>query len=136
MTKGQALKHIRNAWIVGIVSAAVTMLVILVSTSGGTLAPGLKLDWTALLDVIIMLGLSYGVSRKLRWCAFGLLGYFILNKLIMWSEGIGANPFGILFSLVFFYFFCQGVRGTWAYRLMKGAWERSASPAPAGAGQF
>src|SRR5262249_42480554 len=32
MTREQALKHIRNAWIVGIISAAVTMLVILVST--------------------------------------------------------------------------------------------------------
>ena len=44
MPKEQALKHISNAWVVGIVSAAVTMLVILVSRAGGTLAPGLKLD--------------------------------------------------------------------------------------------
>jgi len=44
------------------------------------------------------------VSRKLRWCAFGLLGYFILNKLIMWSQEVGANPFGVLFSLVFLLF--------------------------------
>jgi hypothetical protein len=136
MTKEQALKHIRNAWIVGIISAAVTMLVILVSAAGGTLAPGLKLDWTALLDVIVMLALSYGVARKLRWCAFGLSGYFVLNKIVMWSQGVGANPFGVIFSLVFLYYFYQGVRGTWAYQLMKGAWERSSSPAPAGAGQF
>jgi hypothetical protein len=137
MTREQALKHIRNAWIVGLISAGVTMLVILVSATGGTLAPGLKLDWTALLDVFIMLGLSFGVSRKIRWCAIGLLCYFILNKMIMWSMGVGANPFGILFSFVFLYFFVQGVRGTWAYQLMRSTWDTAPSPTPSRAsGQF
>lgn len=129
MSRAQALEHIRNAWITGGVSALVTIAVVLASVSGRTVAPGLKLDWTGLLDVFIMLGLSFGVYRRIRWCAFGLLGYFILNKVIMWGAGVGGtDPTSLLLSFAFLYFFYQGVRGTWAYHLMKDVWDRPAVP--------
>jgi hypothetical protein len=129
MTKQQALKHIRNAWIAGLVSAVVTFITILVSVNGGDPIAGMHVDWSNLLDVGLMLGLTFGTYRKVRWCAISLFGLFILEKVFQWSQAGPGNAFAIILTVAFFYFFFQGVRGASAYRTMKGVWNQAAHAA-------
>jgi hypothetical protein len=130
MTKDQALKHIRNAWVAGLFSALITVIAMLASMSGDSITPGLEVNVTAMVDVAIVLGLCIGVFRKSRLCAVGLLAFFVLSKIIMSAQGAEMNVFGALIAVLLVYLFYQGVRSTWAYGLMKGVWGAGSPPAP------
>ena len=112
----KVLKRIRNGWVAGVVSVAITLVLTLISVLGQTRAFGL--DGYAFIDIAIMLGLSYGVYRKSRVCAVLMLAFFLLNKIIMWMNA--GTPNGVVMSLVFFWLFGQGVVGTFEYhKLMR-----------------
>ncbi|MBN8756444.1 MULTISPECIES: hypothetical protein [Variovorax] len=56
----------------------------------------------------------FGIYKKSRVCAVLMLGYFAFAKFVLISEGhVGASS--LFMSLVFFYFYVQGVIGTFAY---------------------
>ena len=116
MTPEDAQKHIRNAWIAGVVSAAFTLLIIGVTLSGSSLFQELDFGWAELLDVAFVLGLSYGVFRKSRVSAVLLLTYFVLARIYLWVAlgSLAGWPVAILFG----YFFVQGVRGTFAHHAL------------------
>jgi hypothetical protein len=73
---------------------------------------GMLNGW-ALIDAAIVLGLSYGVYRKNRASAVALLGFYLVNQVLMRVGGDAGAGIGLV--LVFSFFFVQGVRGTFAY---------------------
>ena len=105
-----AAKKIKNACIAGLISAGVTLVFVVVSLFGTSIA---SIDEWAFIDVAIVLGLTYGMYRKSRTCAILLLAFFLLNKLIMWIEA--GSPTGLPLALVFMWFFAQGVIGTFQH---------------------
>jgi len=111
------LKKIRNAWIAGLISTSVTLLLTLLAVTGTTIT-GFS-AWQ-FLDVALVLGLTVGIYRKSRLCAMGMLAYFVISKIIGISETGRAS--GIAMALIFLYFYAQGVHGTFVYhRLAKDA---------------
>jgi hypothetical protein len=107
-------KKIKNGWMAGLVSVAITLVFILISLFGTSI---LGIDAWAFLDVAVMAGLSFGVFKKSRTCAVLLLGFFLLNKVIMWMESGSAT--GLPLTLIFFWFFIQSVIGTFQYHRWK-----------------
>ena len=114
-------KKIKGAWITGLVSAGMTLVFVGLAMMGKSM---LGVDAWALVDVALMAGLSYGVYRKSRTCAILLLALFALNKVLMYMESSAVS--GLLLTLLFFYFFIQGVVGTFQYH----RWKREQAPAP------
>ncbi|WP_432727239.1 hypothetical protein [Variovorax sp. W6] len=105
------LRKIRNAWIAGLVSAAVTLVFVLIAVAGTSL---IGMSAYQLLDVVLILGLAFGIYKKSRICAVLMLAYFVWAKVVLIRLG-HANGTGLVMAAVFFYFYLQGVIGTFAY---------------------
>jgi hypothetical protein len=105
------LKKIRNAWTAGLISAVITTIVVLIAMSGTSI---LGMSAYQLIDVAVILGLTFGIYKKSRVCAVLMLGYFAFAKYVLISEG-HAGGSSLFMSLIFFYFYVQGVIGTFAY---------------------
>ena len=104
-------RKIRNCGIAGLVSAAITCVFTFVALSGPN---PLGLDIGAFVDAALMAGLAVGVLRKQsRACAVLMVVLFVLNKAIMWSAT--GTLTGLSISLVFLWFFGQGVVGTFQW---------------------
>jgi len=106
----EVLKKIKNAWIAGLISGAATLVVTLLAVSGVQL---LGFSAWEFFDVALLLGLTYGIYRKSRVCAVLMVVYFLVSKILLFME-FGKSP-GIVMSVVFLYFYAQGVAGTFAY---------------------
>jgi hypothetical protein len=104
------LRKIRNAWIAGLISAGMTLLLVLLAVAGTSIA-GFT-GWE-IVDVALILGLTFGIYRKSRVCAVLMLVYFVVSKVLLILETGQAS--GIVLALVFFYYYAQGVAGTFAY---------------------
>lgn len=105
------LKKIRLAWMAGLFSSAVTLVLVLLALSGTSL---LGFGMAELVDVALMLGLTFGIYKKSRTCAVLMLLYFLLSKFFLFQQGaIGAGS--AVSALLFVYFYVQGVIGTFAY---------------------
>jgi serine/threonine-protein kinase len=110
----QALKHaerhIKNAWIVGIISAAATFIFSAIGAYSQTVQFRYGFDTWSLIDVALIAGLTFGIYKKNRFCALSLLIYFVLGKVAAaayggkFGHGIGALLFG--------YFFFRGTIAT------------------------
>lgn len=70
-------------------------------------------DPSALLDALLLLGLSYGILRRSRGAAVCLLGYFILTKIMLVIELHTVS--GASVSFAFLYLFGRSLKGTFAY---------------------
>jgi serine/threonine-protein kinase len=66
-----------------------------------------------LIDVALILGLTYGIYRKSRVCALLMLVYFLISKLIMIEHDSKGS--GLVMAVIFLYYYVQGVLGTFAY---------------------
>ena len=115
---GKVLKKIRTAWIACLVSAGMTlvMIAVVIATGKGSLGLQGPID---LLDVVFILGMAFGISRKSRVCAVLMLVYFAFSKyLIIRATGqLGS----VWLGLVFLYFYAQGVLGTFEYHQLREA---------------
>lgn len=121
MTDSEAARHIKNAWIAGIISSVVTLVASLLPLFGTSVA-GFNLFNLA--DVALIAGLTFGIWRKSRVCALVMVGYFVASKIILVFKT--GNAAGLVVGAVFTYYYFQGVRGTFAWhRLRK---EESAEP--------
>ena len=110
------LKKIRSAWVACLVSCAITTVLILLKMGGSQVGPFTTLD---LVDVVFVLGMAFGISRKSRTCAVLMFCYFVLSKylLIKATGQVG----GLIVAAVFLYFYAMGVVGTFEYhKLRKG----------------
>ena len=102
----KAEKHIKTAWIAGTISAALTFIYALAGTYNDDFRYKFGLDTWALLDVALIAGLTYGIYRKNRFCALGLLIYFVISKFV--SAASSGQFAGGFFALLFAYFYLQG----------------------------
>jgi len=117
----EILKKIKGACVAGIISIIITAIFVFASIYGdASSSTGLQFGWTSFIDIAIMIGLVYGVHKRSRICAILLLGFFILNKVIMWSETGELN--GSALALLMFWFFIQGVIGTFQYHTFMKNW--------------
>ncbi len=106
----QAEKHIKRAWIAGAVSGTLTLVFSLIGTYNDDFRYKYGIDNWSLLDVAIIVGLTYGIYRKNRFSALALLIYFVGSKLILVAS-TGQFSGGFL-SLLFAWFFFQGAKAT------------------------
>ncbi len=93
-------KHIKRAWIAAVVSASMTLLLVLLSIGGIQIIPGL--DVWAIIDAAIIAGFAFGIYRRSRVCAFLLLVYAVFNEVYMISDGNKPSPLRIIF--IYYYF--------------------------------
>ena len=110
----QAEKHVKRAWIAGAVSGALTLVFSLIGTYNDDFRYKYGFDSWSLVDVALIAGLTYGIYRKNRFSALGLLIYFVGSKLVM-AASTGQFTGGFL-SLLFAYFFFQGTKATFQIR--------------------
>jgi serine/threonine-protein kinase len=108
-------KKIKNCWIAGLISIGITGILMLAALAG---ANPLGLSAAALIDAAVMAGLTFGVYKNSRVCAVLLLSFFALNKALMWG-GPGGTVSGIPMALIFFWFYFQGVVGTFQLHKLK-----------------
>jgi hypothetical protein len=114
-------KHIRNAWIAGCISASITFLVSVGSIISPDIAASTGIDAWSIVDALLVAGLSFGIYHESRFCALGLLVYFVIAKIIM---AIDADNFKIVAQgLIFIYFFFRGTVAAfqlWKYKVETG----------------
>jgi lysylphosphatidylglycerol synthetase-like protein (DUF2156 family) len=104
-------KKIKSAWVAALISCAVTFVFATVAVNSGKPFGGL--DGTAFFDVVLMLGLAFGIFKRSRACAVAMFAYFVISKIIVIAETGKAS--GIFLALVFMYYYWQGIVGTFAY---------------------
>lgn len=107
----EAEAQIKWAWQAGIVSGTWTLILVLLSLAGYGFT-GL-IDASALIDVCLVFGLSFGIYKKSRVAAVIMLVYFLLSK--AWIV-IGLKIFPGVISWFFLILFLGGVQGTFTYR--------------------
>lgn len=107
-------KKIKNAWCAALFSASVTLIFVILAISGNSVL-GIS-AWESL-DVVLILGLAYGIYKKSRTCAVAMLVYFIGAKIILFSQTGSAS--GLALAVVFVYFYFNGILGTFAYHRLK-----------------
>ena len=123
-------KKIRNAWVAAIVSGSLTLLITLAMMSKTTvdilgfyalifvyLAEFFGGFYKMIIDVVLFFGLGFGIYKKSRACATMLLVYFIISQILLRIET--GQTSGLFVSILFIYFFWQGVSGTFAYHKLK-----------------
>ena len=114
----KALRRIRIAWIMGILSGTITLLFALCAADGYYVEGYEYMSIWCLIDVFLIFGLSFGIWKKSRCCAILLFVYFVTSKLLMYSQSVTdtAAAFGALYCYLYF----LGVLGTFSYhRLTK-----------------
>ena len=95
-----AERHIRNAWIVGIIITAVTLIFSAIGAYSQTIRFKTGFDTWTLLDVAIIAALTFGIFKKNRFCALSLLIYYVVGKVSaaayggQFGHGIGVLIFG------------------------------------------
>lgn len=107
---GGVLKKIRNAWVAGVISTCLTLVVTLTAVSGIQIAGYSAWQF---IDVVLVAALTFGIYKRSRTCAVSMLLYFIVSKIILFVET--GRPNGLLLAIVFTYYYAQGVAGTFAY---------------------
>ena len=114
-----ALKRIKIAWVAGVVSSLMTLVVSLLPLLGVSIA-GFSLSGILLniLGALFVGALAFGIYRKSRICAAVLFGYFFFWKLIFVLK-YGFILSGLWTGIIFLYCFMQGVRGTFEWHSLE-----------------
>lgn len=107
-------KKIKGAWVAGCISGVMTLALTLFVMAGNA---ALGFSVWSLLDVVMIFGLAFGIYKKSRICAVVMLLYFVVSKVVLMMESPAAS--GLLVSLVFLYYYAQGVAGTFAFHRFK-----------------
>lgn len=109
--RGRASKDIKNAWVAAVASAALMLVVVLVSSIGGL--PFHGADWGAVLEIVVLMALAFGVRLKSRTAAVALLAYFVVIQVLL-RAGLGMGATGLFVAVVLGWFYGRGVIGTFA----------------------
>lgn len=110
----EVLRHIRHAWIAGLVAAAMTLLFILLAPTGTHVG---RYGSLQLVDVVFILLMAYGTRRKSRVCAVLMFVYFLASKILAIKHGGSLNA--VLYGLAFLYYFGQGAMATFDYHRIR-----------------
>ncbi len=117
-----AEKKIRMGWGAALASAGITAVFSVVAMLGKSLA---GVTAFSILDVLLLLGLAFGMHRRSRTCAVILLAYFLLSKVLQYmvvsasATGRISVVSGIPMALIFIYLYTQGVIGTFAWHRLR-----------------
>ena len=114
-TDVEIAKKIKNAWVAGLISSGITLVLILIVVLGGPSIGGI--DAWSLADCAVFLGLTYGVYRKSRACAVLLLALYAAEKIFGWSTTGSLK--GLPVALVIMWFMAQGIVGTFQYHRLQ-----------------
>ena len=112
-------KHIKNAWIAGTISVVINFIASMVVVYSESARLKYGFDTSIFIGVALLAGLTYGIYRKNRFCALGML----IIKLVAVFNGdflASASTSGFLsgvMSIILGYFFFQGTRA--AFKLHK-----------------
>lgn len=106
------LRKIRNAWIAALLSIVITLSAVILAWFGVG-SGALNLELYALIDVLLMAILAYGIYRKSRTCAVLLFLLFAVNKIVLWMDS--GDIQGMAVAAVFLWFFAQGIIGTFQF---------------------
>lgn len=107
MSRLEAERAVRDAWIAGVIAIAATLLLTLIYSTGGGFG---RLDRWNLLDLLIMTLLTIGIYRRNRASALIMPVYYLLVRVsLWWSE---RALIGVPVTLIFLYFFWRGYQGT------------------------
>ena len=106
------LQKIKNAWIAGIISITITLVLVSISLLATDIS-GIGLDYSAFLDITLMAIFTFGTYKKSRTCAILMLLLFAANKIIIWIDTGSVNALPL--AMVFLWFYTQGVIGTFQY---------------------
>lgn len=120
MDLASAKKAIRQGAVAGFISAGITLIIVSIAVLGH--GAGVLQTWNDpinFLDVVLILGLAFGVLRRSRTSAILLLLYFILAKILLFNEGGGGRGGAIVMAIIFIYFFGRAVLGTFAYHRIR-----------------
>lgn len=108
------MKKIRNGWIAALISATITLgLVLFAVYSGGIGKPDDLLDAWILSDIVLVIALAYGIYRKSRIASTGMFIYFACTKIFLFIEYQAAG--NVLLLLLFAYLYFQAMIGTFQY---------------------
>ncbi len=111
----EVLQRIRNAWIAGVISGSITLIVSLMALAGARL---LGFTGWELIDAALIFGLAFGIYKNSRACAVLLFLYFVGSKILIFSSTGSLS--GLPLSFVLAYFYALGIAGTFEYqRLVK-----------------
>lgn len=102
----KAEKHIRSAWILGIISTGLTIVASLIGAYNEDFRYSSGFNTWTLFDAALIAALTFGIYKKSRFSALGLLVYFVLPKFIE-SAYNGQFPLGFG-TLIFGYFYLMG----------------------------
>ncbi len=108
-----------NGAAAGFISAVLTFAVVSFAYFGG--ASGEYESWNDpwnFLDVLLIVGLSFGVHRRSRAASLVLFVYFIIAKIYMSIES--DQPASIGMGIVFLYFFGRAIQGSFVYHRIRG----------------
>lgn len=120
MNKNEAIKATRNGAIAASISAAVTLIIVLIAISAD--AEGRLAIWNDplnLIDVLMILGCAVGMYRKSRVASVLIFFYFIVAKIIIAVETKSMG--GIMISLVFLYFYAKAIQGSFVFHRLEKA---------------
>jgi hypothetical protein len=102
-----AENHIRNAWIAGLITLGVTAILLLMGEN----------ELSSWADVILIAILTFGVYKKNVISAVIFFVYFLISKIIVFSEaGTSLTFAGIIFSFLFLNYYYLGILGTIRYK--------------------
>jgi serine/threonine-protein kinase len=106
-----ALKRIRRAAVAGVVSTVLTLGLTLLGMTAHRVGGYTSANF---LDVALMAGLTFGVWRRSRVCAFLLLLYFIASKGLQFFAPGSPMPGGgmIVTTGLFLWYYFNGAIGT------------------------
>ncbi|MHC4159788.1 MAG: hypothetical protein ACYSSO_12000 [Planctomycetota bacterium] len=118
----RAEAKIKGAWMAGVASGSVTLVFTLIAMK--TNVWGFTIS--NLGDVLLVFTLAFGIYIRNRACAILMLVYFLVAKVLIWMrlDLISDLPKAVwvgylLFTMLFCYFFVEGIRGTFAYHRLE-----------------
>ena len=113
-------KKIKNAWIAGLISIAITSAFTLFSMFGSEI---MGLNAMSFIDVFLMAIFTFGIYKKSRICAVLMLLLFVANKYFMWQ--MSGEISGLPIAIIFLWFYSMGVVGTFQYHKIRASQAKS-----------
>ncbi len=117
MNKSEAIKATKNGAIAACISAALTIIIVLIAISSdaeGELA--LWNDPGNFIDVVFVLACAFGMYKKSRAASVLIVFYFLASKVIMAIETQAYSGFG---ALVLIYFYGKAIQGSFVYHRLE-----------------
>ncbi len=118
MNKSEAIKATKNGAIAACISAALTIIIVLIAISSD--AEGKLALWNdpgIFIDVVFVLACAFGMYKKSRAASVLIFFYFLASKVIIAIETQAFSGFGM--ALVFIYFYGKAIQGSFVYHRLE-----------------